>query len=267
MKQCRCQYTIKVTEGNEWDLLLQLKTDTYESDQPISGDIDFRALEDVVTTIDGIEWEHTIEDNGVMLHIHADMERGPHNVELTATYFGVEVRAAYFECFTIVKWSYESNVRNFIPEAPQASELAFVYVGITDDEELEALKQQYRDATAACETARLQYEAAKEEFDEKAEQLNDVAKQSTMLTKFAQTLEAIAGIHIDIPDNIATKEDVTTAKDAILEALSHISPEDPYSQALAAFFNITPPVPNAVPMTQQEVEDDLDELWNLIITQ
>ena len=54
---------------------------------------------------------------------------------------------------------------------------------------------------------------------------------------------------------------------AILEALSHISPEDPYSQALAAFFNITPPVPNAVPMTQQEVEDDLDELWNLIITQ
>ena len=94
MKQCRCQYTIKVTEGNEWDLLLQLKTDTYESDQPISGDIDFRALEDVVTTIDGIEWEHTIEDNGVMLHIPADMERGPHNVELTATYFGVDIRAA-----------------------------------------------------------------------------------------------------------------------------------------------------------------------------
>lgn len=40
-----------------------------------------------------------------------------------------------------------------------------------------------------------------------------------------------------------------------------------YDEALAAFFNITPPVPNAVPMTQQEVEDDLDELWNLIITQ
>ena len=36
---------------------------------------------------------------------------------------------------------------------------------------------------------------------------------------------------------------------------------------VAAFFGITPPVPNAVPMTQQEVEDDLDELWNLIITQ
>lgn len=52
-----------------------------------------------------------------------------------------------------------------------------------------------------------------------------------------------------------------------IKIYSSDEPEDPYSQALAAFFNITPPVPNAVPMTQQEVEDDLDELWNLIITQ
>ena len=94
-----------------------------------------------------------------------------------------------------------------------------------------------------------------------------MAKESTLLQKSAAIIEAISGIHIDIPDNIATKDDVTAAKQAILDALSHISPEDPYSQAIAAFFNITPPVPNAVPMTQQEVEDDLDELWNLIITQ
>ena len=39
------------------------------------------------------------------------------------------------------------------------------------------------------------------------------------------------------------------------------------TEGVAAFFGITPPVPDAVPMTQQEVEDDLDELWNLIITQ
>ena len=99
-----------------------------------------------------------------------------------------------------------------------------------------------------------------------------------MLQQFALTLEAIAGIHIDIPEDIATEEDVTDAKQTILTAISNskqdiltalgqISPVDEYSQALAAFFNITPPVPDAVPMTQQEVEDDLDELWNLIITQ
>ena len=281
MKQCRCQYTIKVTEGNEWDLLLQLKTDTYESDQPISGDIDFRALDDVVTTIDGIEWENTIEDNGVMLHIPSEEPedwqgqpwRGPHNVELTATYFGVEIRAAYFECFTIVKWSYESNVRNFIPEAPQASELAFVYVGITDDEELEALKQQYRNAIAATETARLQYEAAKEAYDEKAEALDDVAKQSTMLQEFALTLEAIAGIHIDIPEDIATEEDVTAAKQAILTAIANskqdiltalgqIQPDDPYSRALAAFFGITDAYnPTLTPATDEEIINELETMW------
>ena len=42
-----------------------------------------------------------------------------------------------------------------------------------------------------------------------------------------------------IPDNIATKDDVTAAKQAILEALSHISPTDPNSLALAQFFGVT----------------------------
>ena len=87
------------------------------------------------------------------------------------------------------------------------------------------------------------------------------------IAKLEQTLTNALQSVLTALNPKATTNDVTTAKDAILEALSHISPEDPYSQALAAFFGITPPVPNAVPMTQQEVEDDLDELWNLIITQ
>ena len=268
MSKCMQHNTIKVPQGNAWQLLLPLKTAHWVGKDLVTETIDYRALEDVQVLIDGVIWEDCQKtEDGPLCNIPADMPLGPHNTVITATYFGVEVKAAYFENFTIVAWSFESNVGEHLLDAPLVSEAAYIYVGITDDAELEALKQQYRDATAACETARLQYEAAKEEFDEKAEQLNDVAKQSTMLTKFAQTLEAIAGIHIDIPEDIATKDDVTTAKDAILEALSHISPEDPYSQALASFFNITPPVPNAVPMTQQEVEDDLDELWNLIITQ
>lgn len=53
--------------------------------------------------------------------------------------------------------------------------------------------------------------------------------------------------------------------DEVKTAVENINVES--ADQVAAFFNITPPVPNAVPMTQQEVEDDLDELWNLIITQ
>jgi hypothetical protein len=246
MKQCRCQYTIKVTEGNEWDLLLQLKTDTYESDQPISGDIDFRALEDVVTTIDGIEWEHTIEDNGVMLHITAEEPegwqgqpwRGPHNVELTATYFGVEIRAAYFECFTIVKWSYESNVRNFIPEAPLASELAFVYVGITDDDELERIKAELRQEVAAARAAKEQYEAMAEEYAEKIAELDDLATK-TDVTTAQESIEGTLGTATaTTTQNIATNEahtaqNITAAKNEILAALPQEAPAE-FIQSLFA---------------------------------
>lgn len=268
--KCECPYTLKVPLGNAFQVLFPVKTAEWKDGERTVEVADVRALTDIVVKVDGDEWQQgwEMDDKGPLVNFPKDsLAKGPHNVEITADYFGVAIRAAYFECITMVQWSYESNIGNYIIGSPLVAEAAYIYVGITDDEELEALKQQYREATAACETARLEYEAAKEEFDEKAEQLDDVAKETTLLQKSAAIIEAISGIHIDIPENLATKDDVTAAKDAILEALSHISPEDPYSQALAAFFNITPPVPNAVPMTQQEVEDDLDELWNLIITQ
>ena len=279
--KCECPYTLKVPLGNAFQVLFPVKTAEWKDGERTVEVADVHALTDVAVFVDGDEWSlgWEMDERGPLVNFPQDsLAKGPHNVEITADYFGVAIRAAYFECITMVQWSYESNIGNYIIGSPLVAEAAYIYVGITDDAELEALKQQYREATAACETARLAYEAAKEELEEKAEQLDDVAQETTMLQEFALTLEAIAGIHIDIPEDIATEEDVTAAKQAILtaitnskqdilEALSHISPEDPYSQALAAFFNITPPVPNAVPMTQQEVEDDLDELWNLIITQ
>ena len=278
--KCECPYTLKVPQGNAFQVLFPVKTAEWKDGERTVEVADVRALTDIVVKVDGEEWQDwEMDERGPLVNFPANsLAKGPHNVEITADYFGVAIRAAYFECITMVQWSYESNIGNYIIGSPLVAEAAYIYVGITDDEELEAFKQQYRDAIASCETARLQYEAAKEEFDEKAEQLDDVAQQTTMLQEFALTLEAIAGIHIDIPEDIATEEDVTAAKQAILtaianskqdilDALGQISPVDEYSQALAAFFNITPPVPNAVPMTQQEVEDDLDELWNLIITQ
>ena len=268
--KCECPYTLKVPLGNAFQVLFPVRTAEWKDGERTVEVADVRALTDVAVFVDGEEWEQgwEMDERGPLVNFPKDsLAKGPHNVEIIADYFGVAIRAAYFECITMVQWSYESNIGKYIVGSPLVAEAAYIYVGITDDEELEALKQQYREATAACETARLEYEAAKEELEEKAEALDDVAKQSSLLSGFAATLEAIAGIHVDIPDNIATRQDVQTATDAILAALGQIQPEDPYSQALAAFFNITPPVPNAVPMTQQEVEDDLDELWNLIITQ
>ena len=262
--KCECPYTLKVPLGNAFQVLFPVKTAEWKDGERTVEVADVRALTDVAVFVDGDEWQDwEMDERGPLVNFPKDsLAKGPHNVEVTADYFGVAIRAAYFECITMVQWSYESNIGNYIIGSPLVAEAAYIYVGITDDEELEALKQQYREATAACETARLQYEAAKEEFDEKAEQLDDVAKQSSLLSGFAATLEAIAGIHVDIPDNIATRQDVQTATEAILAALAQIQPDDPYSRALATFFGITDAYnPQLVPITEQEIIDELSQIW------
>ena len=262
--KCECPYTLKVPLGNAFQVLFPVKTAEWKDGERTVEVADVRALTDIVVKVDGEEWQDwEMDERGPLVNFPKDsLAKGPHNVEITADYFGVAIRAAYFECITMVQWSYESNIGNYIIGSPLVAEAAYIYVGITDDEELEALKQQYREATAACETARLAYEAAKEEFDEKAEQLDDVAKQSSLLSGFAATLEAIAGIHVDIPDNIATRQDVQTATEAILAALGQIQPDDPYSRALATFFGITDAYnPQLVPITEQEIIDELSQIW------
>ena len=277
MKQCLHKIeSVKVPQGNAFRLLMPFKTARWENNELVPDNIDIRYLTDVTITIDGEPWtDYEMDERGPIVQIGAEdfNELGAYNAVIEATYAGVPIRGAYYECFTRVEWSFESNVELHLPDSPLVAETSYVYIGITDDQELEALKQQYRDSIASCETARLQYEAAKEAYDEKAEALDDVAKQSTMLQEFALTLEAIAGIHIDIPEDIATEEDVTAAKQAILtaianskqdilDALGQISPVDEYSQALAAFFGITDAYnPQLVPITEQEIIDELSQIW------
>jgi hypothetical protein len=152
-----------VPEGNAFQVVFPVKTAEWKDGEQIVEVADVRALTDIAVKVDGEEWTAwDVEERGPILTFAADsLQRGVHNVEITANYFGVAIRAAYFECITIVQWSYESNVGAHIIDSPMVAEAAYIYVGITDDEKLEALMQQYRDAMAACETARLQYEAAK----------------------------------------------------------------------------------------------------------
>ena len=264
--KCECPYTLKVPRGNAFQVLFPVRTAEWKDGERTVEVADVRALTDIVVKVDGEEWQlgWEMEERGPLVNFPAySLAKGPHNVEITADYFGVAIRAAYFECITMVQWSYESNIGNYIIGSPLVAEAAYIYVGITDDEELEALKQQLRTSIAETEQARLAYEAAKEEFDEKAEQLDDVAKESTLVQKSATILEAISGIHIDIPDNIATKDDVTAAKQAILDALSHISPEDPNSKALAEFFGVTL-LQGYEFMTDTEVTDELEDIMQAL---
>ena len=208
--KCECkQFTIKVTQGNAWQFLLPLRTAHWEQDKKIVENVD----------VDGLQ----------------DMPFGAHNVEMTATYFGVEIREAYFECFTIVRWSYESNTGQFIPDAPITGEAAYVYIGITDNEEIDAMKAELRQKIAEANAEKARYEAMVEEYAEKIEELDDLATK-TDVTTAQQSIEgavataqaavegAISQAVATTAQNIAgseahTAQNITTAKNEILAAL------------------------------------------------
>ena len=237
MKECR-QFTVKVTEGNAFQLLLPLRTARWEENNLVVEDIDIMALQVESVTVDGNPWtNYQLEQQGPMLTIPATMPLGAHDVIVTATYYGVEVQASYYECFTIVRWSYESNVGNFIPDSPMIGEAAYIYVGITNDAELETLKQQLRDQIIAYKQAEEEAIASKIEFDNKAEKLDDVAQQSTSLqitdkldnlnieSKDARMVAEFFGLPAALPDGYefmtpeevcAELEDIMTSMDITL---------------------------------------------------
>ena len=273
--KCECPYTLKVPLGNAFQVLFPVRTAEWKDGERTVEVADVRALTDIVVKVDGEEWQDwEMDERGPLVNFPANsLAKGPHNVEITADYFGVAIRAAYFECITMVQWSYESNIGNYIIGSPLVAEAAYIYVGITDDEELEQLKQQYREATAACETARLQYEAAKEEFDEKAEQLDDVATQEAINTlktalqgdNAQATLTAILAAfgNIDFSTLAKQGDNPAATNSAILEALSHINPQDPNSKALAEFFGVTL-LQGYEFMQDSEVTDELEDIMQAL---
>ena len=183
MKCNNKQYTINVTYGNEFDLVLRLKSRTFESSKPIDEDIDATKLENLVVKIGNEVWTDVrTDESGVICHIPADLPIGIYNVYLTATYNGVAIRAAYFECLNIPNWSYKSDAENYLPGSPIVSDAAYIIGGPLTDEEVEELKAELRLKIAAAEEAQEEAEQAKEDFDEKAEaldNLDNVAQQGT----------------------------------------------------------------------------------------
>lgn len=175
-------YNIKVVEGNEFALLLTLKKRTFTASTPIDEDIDPTALDNCVVKVNGVEYTPAIDDQGVTVIMPATLKRTTYNIELTATYQGSAIRAAYFEAFTIVAWNEQSDAQQYIQGSPIVLEPAYVIGGTLTDAELEQLKQEYREKIAAAEAAKEAADQAKEDFDEKAENLDNldnVAQQGT----------------------------------------------------------------------------------------
>lgn len=175
-----CKYTIRVVEGNAFTLVLPLKKRTYVANVHIDEDIDIMALVGCKVTIGGVEFACSLDPSGVQVPVAADaLARGTYDIVLTATYRGAEIRAAYFEALQVVKFNSESEFLQYMIGSPIVAQAAYVIGGPLTDAELEALKAEWREKIAAAEQAQADAEAAKEEFDRKAEMLDDVAKEST----------------------------------------------------------------------------------------
>lgn len=170
---------IRVVEGNAFALLLPLKRRTYESCDPVDEDIDALQLTDVEVKFGGVVYPTSLGENGVTILLPSTLARGTYDVTLTATYQGSAIRAAYESAVTIVAWNSQSDAQQYVAGSPIVLDAAYVIGGTLTDEELEELKEEYRDKIEDLDEAIAAAEDAKEDWEEKAEALDGIAQQGT----------------------------------------------------------------------------------------
>lgn len=181
-----------MAEGNEFSLLLPLKKRTYESCDAIDVDIDCTLLEDCVVTLGGVEYTPSLGTDGVRITVPSTLARGTYDLVLTATYEESEIRAAFENAVSIVKWSKQSDAEQYLPGSPIVCNPAYVIGGSLTDEEVEQLKQDLQaridDYDEAIEAA----EEAKETWEDKAAALDDVASEANATSNKQAVLDAIS---------------------------------------------------------------------------
>lgn len=177
---------IRITEGNNFSIILPLLSRTYVATRPIDEEIDPEQLENVVVSFGGVQYPAQRTTRGVQIDLPATLAVGTYNILLTAEYLGSNIRAAYESAVTIVPWSEQSTAEQYITGSPIVLRAAYVLSGALTDAELEALKEEYRERNWQLAQAIADAEAAKREWEEKAADLDGVAKEATsqeILTK------------------------------------------------------------------------------------
>lgn len=171
---------IRITEGNNFSLVLPLRSRTYVATKPIDEDIDPEQLENVVVTFGGVEYPAQRTAQGVQIDLPSTLSVGTYNILLTADYLESSIRAAYESAVTIVPWSAQSTAEQYITGSPIVMCAAYVLSCVLTDAELEALKQEAREKIAEAEQAKEEAEQARREWEQKAADLDGVAKEATL---------------------------------------------------------------------------------------
>lgn len=179
MDCCNNFPNIRITEGNNFSLILPLRSRTYVATKPIDEEIDPEKLRNLHVIFGGVEYDTQITDQGVQIDLPSTLAAGTYNILLTADYLESSVRASYQSAVTIVPWSAQSTAEQYIVGSPIVMKAAYVLSGALTDEELELIKAELREKIAAAEQAEQAAEQAKAEWEEKAAQLDDVAQETT----------------------------------------------------------------------------------------
>lgn len=120
-------------------------------------------------------------EHWLVLQFGGNLEVGPYNIRIDGKLESDrEFSLALSKAVEIVNWDKDSNWDRFIVgDHVELTDAPFITGTFYTDAELEALKQEAREKIAEAEQAKADAEAAKQEFIEKAEQLDDVAKETT----------------------------------------------------------------------------------------
>ena len=212
--KCNKQYTIKVVRDNSFALVLPLKRRTFVSNKPIDTDIDCAELRDVVLKIGGVEYTAQCGLDGVRVVLQDGLPVGTYDIDLTATYRGSQIRAAYYQALQSVDWNMNSDAEQYLPGSPIVAEAAYIIGGVLDDAELAELKEQYRQAIIAEQEAEAAAEAKEQEYAERIEHLDDIATDTDVTTAKQAILDAMS------TDTGLIRGDVSDAKEAIRGDLS-----------------------------------------------
>lgn len=181
---------IRITEGNNFSLVLPLRSRTYVATKPIDEDIDTTLLRNIVVTFGGVEYPAITTEGGVRIDLPSTLAVGTYNILLTADYLESSIRAAYESAVTIVPWSAQSTAEQYIAGSPIVLRAAYVLSGAMTDAELEALKEEYREKNEQLADAIAEYERKVAELDGVAQE----ATSQNILTAIGYAIREIDGV-------------------------------------------------------------------------
>lgn len=173
--------TLKIVKGQPfvlWVPTIMLNADGKQA-------IDASTLTNVAVTAGNgckkIDMTYQPFEHWLVLQFEGDLDVGPYNIRIDGRLeSGREFSLALSKAVEIVNWDKDSNWDRFIVGDHVVLEDApFITGTFYSDAELKALKAEWREKIAEAELAKEEAEEAKQDFIEKAEQLDDVAKETT----------------------------------------------------------------------------------------